>query len=558
MTGQDVPAEIEVKLEAASADALRHVAQLRVLERFRLKPRGVQQLHSTYFDTKDFALARAGIALRVRRNGRAWEATAKWSGRVAGSMHERPELTVALPGEPSTPFTVPEGPLRSHLTAVLLGRRLVPVLVSEVRRQLRDLLPANATAREPLAEVALDTVQLRAPDGTAATTQYYEVEIERRAGKRRDLTQFAQLSQQRFGLIPSRASKFARGLVELYGDAAPLGGLRDIQASDTVASAVRKIVGAQLARLRGADPGTRAGDAEALHETRVAVRRLRAAPRSFADGFSSARRKHLVEELRWLGRELGAVRDLDVQLANLAWHRARLARGAGQHLEPFRAHLETERSVRRTALIADLDSRRYFRLLRSLEDFGASAVPRRPRGDAAEPVAIVGRKAVKRTMRKLMDRGDAIGEVPEADELHALRIRAKRLRYLLEALKPISGTPGKKLIKQLIRLQDVLGRFNDAMVAATFVRAYLEGPAGNVEGAERHTLAALADRELRRAGAAQSDFARAWRRFTGKSTVRQFGALLKQLKTAGRVGATGGGVPAPYVTQLADRSASFE
>jgi hypothetical protein len=44
VTAKDVPAEIEVKLEAASADALRHVGQLRVLGRFRLRPRGVQHL----------------------------------------------------------------------------------------------------------------------------------------------------------------------------------------------------------------------------------------------------------------------------------------------------------------------------------------------------------------------------------------------------------------------------------------------------------------------------------------------------------------------------------
>src|SRR4030095_13743691 len=138
---------------------------VRVPARFRRRPRGVQHLHSVYLDTRDFALARAGIALRLRRAGRSWEATAKWSGRVAGALHERPELTVALPGEPTSPFTLPDGPLRTQLTAVLLGRRLSPILVSEVRRQLRDLLPASASASDSLAEVALDTVELRGPNG---------------------------------------------------------------------------------------------------------------------------------------------------------------------------------------------------------------------------------------------------------------------------------------------------------------------------------------------------------------------------------------------------------
>jgi CHAD domain-containing protein len=153
-----------------------------------------------------------------------------------------------------------------------------------------------------------------------------------------------------------------------------------------------------------------------------------------------------------------------------------------------------------------------------------------------------------------MDRGDAVGEVPEAEDLHALRIRAKRLRYLLEALKPITGAPGRKLTKQLVRLQDVLGRFNDAIVAATFVRAYRDGPGSNAHEEEHHTLTALADRELRRAGVAQSEFARAWRRFTGKATLRQRRMLLKQLKAAARVHAPhGAGAATAHVRQVAQR-----
>jgi CHAD domain-containing protein len=294
------------------------------------------------------------------------------------------------------------------------------------------------------------------------------------------------------------------------------------------------VVAVQLARIRAADPGTRVGrDAEAVHEQRVAVRRLRAALRTFAAGVPPRLQSMLRSELRWLGQELGAVRDFDVQLANLDWHVRHLDRAGQQRLEAFRRHLESERTVRRAALVAALDSRRYFRLLAALERFAASPVPRRAHGDAARPVAAVGRRAIKRAVRRLLEHGDAIGEVPKADDLHRLRIRAKRLRYLLESLRPITGSPGRKLIRQLVRLQDVLGRFNDAMVAAAFVRSYRDGPAATADDETRHALAALADVELRRAGAAQSEFARAWRRFTAKSTLRLRRSLLKQLKVAG-------------------------
>jgi triphosphatase len=533
MIDDRVPDEVEVKLEAASAEELRHISQLRVVGAYRLRPRRAVRLHSVYLDTRDLALARAGIALRVRRAGRSWEATAKWGGRVAGSLHQRPELTVALPAEPAMPFKLPDGPLRTQLTAVVLGRRLAPILITDIQRRLRDLLPARGPAGEALAEVALDTVELRAPDGRPAGAVYYEIEIERRNGRTRDLTAISHALQQRFGLIPSRAPKFMRGLAELYGSAVPPFGAAPLRAGDRVGAAARTVVAVQLARIRAADPGTRVGrDAEALHEQRVAVRRLRAALRTFAAGVSPRLRSTLRSELRWLGRELGAVRDFDVQLANLDWHLRHLDPAAHQRLEGFRRHLDSERTVRRATLVAALESPRYFRLLAALERFAASPVPRRLHGDAARPVAIVGRRAIKRALRRLLESGDAIDEVPKAPDLHGLRIRAKRLRYLLESLRPITGTAGRKLGRQLVRLQDVLGRFNDAMVAASFVRTYRDGPAASADDDTRQILTALADIELRRAGAAQSDFARAWRRFSAKSTLRLRRALLQQLKAA--------------------------
>jgi inorganic triphosphatase YgiF len=548
MTANEVPDEVEVKLEAASSEELGHVAQLRVLGAYRLRPRRAQHLQSRYFDTRNLALARAGIALRVRRAGNDWEATAKWSGRVAGSLHQRPELTVALPGEPSMPFTLPEGPLRTQLTAVVLGRRLAPILETDVHRRLRDLLPVRGAAGEPLAEVALDTVALRGPDGTPLGTPYYEVEIERRGGRKRDLTELSHALQQRFGLIPSPGSKFTRGLAELHGvGGVPVRGTETIAAGDSVASAARKIFAAQLRRVRAADPGTRAGrDAEALHEQRVALRRLRAAARTFAAGIPPRLREQFAGELRWLGQELGAVRDVDVQLVNLASYAEQLGTDKRRHLTALRRHLERERAARRATLVAALESRRYIRLLIALERFAGAPPPRRPRGDAALPVAKVGRRTVKRALRRLMKRGDAIAPMPEADDLHTLRIRAKRLRYVLEALRPIAGAPGRKLLRQLVRLQDVLGRFNDAMVAAASVRAYLDGPAAKASAEVRDALVALTDTELRRAGAAQSEFARAWERFTSNATRGQRRTLLKRLgRSAASARATGMAPAAP-------------
>lgn len=515
-----IPPEIEVKLSAADLDVLAALARLRTLGPYRLVPRPTLALDSIYLDTRDHALTRAGVALRLRNTGSGWEATAKWTGSVHGALHERPELTVELPAQPKLPFALPAGPLRLHLAALVLGRRLAPILRTDIERRRLDLQPAGGA--RVLAELALDAVQLRNAAGEPAGSPYCEVEIERRDGTTDDLTACHHLLQDQFGLVPAAASKFGRAYTVLYGDVpvqAPLRG------DDSVAIAARKIVAVLLARLRACDPGTRRGrDPESLHQLRVTVRRLRAALRTYGAALPARRRAALNDELRWLGQELGRVRDLDVQLANLLWHRQRLSPAARHRLDGFRRSMAIECAERRLALGALLDGRRYRTLLLQLERFALGPLPARVRGNAAEPVARVGRRAVKRVLRKILARGKAIGELPEAKDLHALRLRAKRLRYLLEALSPITGRPGRRVTGQLAKLQEVLGRFNDAMVAAAALRAEHTADDGGAP------LAALADDELRRAGAAQADFHRAWRRFSAKKTRRQCRKLLNALE----------------------------
>lgn len=526
MPAEPIPDEVEVKLEAASGELLTEIAGLRTLGDHRLRRRRVQALQTTYFDTPAMALSRAGVAVRVRRAGRRWEATAKWPGRVRGALHTRPELTVPLRGAPTAPFSPPDGPLAETLRPYLLGRPLQPVLVTHVERRIVDVLPAIGTG--VLAELALDTVQLCRPDGTPAAPAYWEVEIEQRGGSAADCVAVGRALRRRFHLVPSRATKFARGLSAVLPPDVAAAPPPPISVADTRASATRTIIAIQLGRLRAAQPAARRGDdPEAVHEMRVAVRRLRTALRLGAGALPARQIEALGRELAWLASALGEVRDRDVQLANAAWHRRRLAAPARGPIDGFRRALRRQRLAALATLRERLDSTRHTRLLLALER--AATAPRRPPTAAgAEPIAAAGRGAISRAIRKLRKLGDAVDELPQADELHTLRIRAKRLRYALEALQPITGRDGRRLTRQLVRLQDVLGRFNDSMVAAVTVRRYrdaLPAPAP----ATRAALSAIADGELRRAGAAQARFHRAWKRFREKGARRRLRRLLEAL-----------------------------
>ena len=528
-----IPVEIEAKLLVPTATDLRAIGRLTHLGPYPLRSRGAARLPSTYLDTPSLTLARHGVALRLRRQGRQWEATLKWAGQVEGDVHERPELTVALPSAPALPFTPLPGPLHMQLAALVAGRQLTPILVSEIHRRLFDVLPPDPTVPpKPIAELALDRVHLRAPSDVQPETTYCEVEVERRQGERRDIASLAQLLRDGFNLAPSSESKFGRGLTLLYGAGIIGSGDQRVLAYDTVRDGVRHIVARHLHRLRLHDPGTRTGeDPDALHDMRVATRRLRAAVRVFAGGIPARLQKGMSPELQWLGQLLGPVRDLDVQLAKLDSSTAAAPAGFRPALGCLREYMEGERLRRRAGMLVGLDTARYFRLLLRLERFADARARGRSRDAASQELIVVaGQRAIKRALRRLIKRGDKIHATPHPEDLHALRIRAKRLRYLLEFLHELTGKPGRRLVKRLTELQDLLGSYHDAVVLADLVRIYVEGAGAQLAPAQLVALGALVAGALRLAEQKRTDFEATWRRFARPRTAADCRALLQKLR----------------------------
>ena len=536
MTGHaPIPSEVEAKLRVPRERDLRAIAALTHVGTYPLRARDTALLHSLYVDTANLTLARHGVALRLRQHGSRWEATAKWAGRVEGSLHERPELTVELAAPPAIPFALPDGPLQTHLAALVAGRALAPILITDIHRRRFDVLaPEGTNGDESLAELSLDRVHLRAPQKPAADTAYCEVEIERLHGQTQEVAELAQRLQSQFKLTPSADSKFARGLKLVYGTEGLRGGESRVRAGDTVEQAARSVVGRHLRRLREHDPGTRIGeDPEALHDMRVATRRLRAAVRIFAPALPARVERELRDELRWLGQLLGGVRDLDVQLEHLDAFAAQSPVSGRAGLARFRDYLEAERLRRRGPMLEGLDSRRYFRLLVRLEDFAAGRVRLGKRNTVAQaPVAVIGRRAIKKAFRGLIKRGDKIGAAPTPEDLHVLRIRAKRLRYLFEFLIDAVGKEGGRFVKRLTRLQDLLGTYHDAVVADDHIRLYLERPGARLDAGQRRALMALVEGQRRLAEDTRRRFRRAWDRFSSARTVKHCRATLRHLKRA--------------------------
>jgi CHAD domain-containing protein len=230
------------------------------------------------------------------------------------------------------------------------------------------------------------------------------------------------------------------------------------------ATAFQKIASDCVGRVKAHYGGACAGDAEAVHQIRVAFTRLRAAVSFFAPMTADAEWRHLKKEIAWLNASLGAARDSDVMVAyaRRKRYRAWAQRRTGQGLDKRQA-----RDHRR--LTRCLDSRRFHGLIEAI----AGWIERGPwlrhwerigRGRPAKPLKAYCERELNRWRRRLIRKGRRL-EALDASRRHRLRIRTKRFRYMLEALTDIVPFRNRGEFRQMHKpakcLQGVLGDLRD-------------------------------------------------------------------------------------------------
>jgi CHAD domain-containing protein len=226
-------------------------------------------------------------------------------------------------------------------------------------------------------------------------------------------------------------------------------------------------------------------DPEAVHQMRVAIRRLRVALRVGADTAPELR-----AELGWLGGELGTVRDLDVLAHRLAASASALGSADADGVAELLTALHNARVATRATLRGVLDDERYRSLLRALAKLVRSAPTTvdAPVAEAAEPVSDP-HSLLDRPLRKLRRAVASAGANPADEVLHELRIKGKRLRYAAELALTMTERRAAKPLRRLISsakdLQEVLGDHHDTVTAEAWLRESgtgLSGPAVLVAG----------------------------------------------------------------------------
>ncbi|MGI9595442.1 MAG: CHAD domain-containing protein [Acidimicrobiales bacterium] len=428
----------------------------------RVGPAGERSIRDVYYDTTGFRLARWGCALRFRA-GVGW--VVKIPVPDSGRVLSRQEITYdAAPGRP------PPRAL-ALVRSLTRGEAVEEVACFTTTRFARTW---ETPAGEVVVELADDRVQVELPDGGCQSWRELEVELAPRA-KRSMLTGIV----YRLESAGARPGSPGPKLVHAVGEAAaapPDVTEPTLPDEPTARQVIQAAFARSVTHLLLHVPVARIGeDIEGVHQARVATRRLRSDLGTFRSLLDPDWARSLESELEWLADDLGKVRDADVLLRLLR-------RTAGNHPElggvgagRVVKALEKQRHGDNRALMYHLNRKRTDRLLDRL--VAAAADPMTSKKADAPAVGKL-RAPVRKRWRHLQRAVDALGPEPPIEELHRIRILAKRTRYAAEAVVPAFGPRAKAFAKSIAGIQDVLGELNDAAVAESWLAALSKGADG--------------------------------------------------------------------------------
>jgi len=458
--------------------------------------------------------------------------------------------------------------VRSIVQEMAGDEPLTEVVVVNQRRAVSILLDGDRA----VAELSLDEIEI---PGAGDPVKAYELEVEMLPdGTLSDLGTLSKLFTEEYHLAPQPLSKFERALslvlpnhephmsepvetivngrpamddggqqtgrttqilhpsqaqdLPSIASGEPEGGKQppNVQATDTMAVAAKKVLRAQFEAMRRNEEGTREGeDLEALHDMRVATRRMRAALKIAGPYLEGKEARRVTDGVRSVTQALGAVRDLDVLIERARDFQAHLPEEQQQDLDGLLSDWAGRRDGARKDMLRLLDSDDYRRFEKRMEAFLEAEEEDRAgeQGDEVLPVEVrhVLASAVW-TRYEAVRAYETVMETPRLPQLHMLRITSKYLRYTLEFFREVLPAQSSSLIRDIVSVQDQLGALHDADVAAGLIRDYIakQSKKGKkksnqeVQQPPAGLTAYLSYLEGQVEGI-KSDFAPIWRRITG-------------------------------------------
>ena len=232
-------------------------------------------------------------------------------------------------------------------------------------------------------------------------------------------------------------------------------------------AAFRVIAGSCIRQIIANEPGMCAGHAEALHQLRVGLRRLRAATKAFAEVTADPQQGKIKAELKWVMKQIGPARDLDVFGTDVLEPLRQIDTDDPHLAEAQRSYNEMRRQAHESAR-SSIRSDRFRKILLDLAEWievgpwttdpALKKVRERKITEHATELLTRWRKRFRKRGRKISDLSP--------QQRHSLRMRAKDLRYVIEFFASLfpgqeNGKQREAALAALEKLQDTLGALND-------------------------------------------------------------------------------------------------
>ena len=473
---------------------------------FSAGPPVTRKLSTVYFDTPDFDFAKAGLSLRVRKNGRQFVQTVK-DASTGALASERDEHECKIDSAAPDLESVPDTETRLQLQTIADGSTVEPIVETQIRRTIRTL----KTASGEHIELALDSGEIRTLANGRSAIPVSEIELELKHGSPIALYQAARKLCHAAPLMITTESKVERGLraIEDRDVGTHKAGRMELDPECAAEEAFRATLNhclRHIARNTGAIADAR--DPEGVHQMRVALRRLRAALSAFGDGFRVPALDELRERAKILADVFGETRELDVFALELLAPIEQLTNKPG--LPQLRLALD---EIRRECWDRAADLVRSDEFTGFVLDFAMAIESRVWREGATSdkfeeflrPARGLAAESLEKSLKKAIRRAKRLADL-DTDQRHRLRIELKRLRYTAEFFAPLFASKAvTPFLERLSKLQDLFGTMNDAATAEHILRRINEH-AGARGGPERAEAAAFVD------GWHQSQVAPTWKK----------------------------------------------
>lgn len=494
--------ELKILLDEAQSKRLR---QLPALAGMTEEGPRTQKLVSIYYDTPDFALREAGIALRLRRKGRSWVQTVKKAlTPISGGLAQPLEDEIPVRGQNFALERIKDDDLREEVIG-LTRAGIFPVAETRFSRTSR-LIRTTGGAR---VELAIDRGEVSAG---GASAPFLEAEFELLDGHPGDLFDLAADVFTKGPVRFSNHSKSARAAM-LARDGYAIEPLVRQKSSPpllgrnmTAEQAGRVVLGECLGQVLANIPVTvLTDDPGGPHQTRVGLRRLRSALNAFRPALGRASLDPISEMARKIAGQVGRIRDLDVLADDM------VAPMAARHPEEkgfatLMAAIRERQGPVRADVRAFLTGQDVTRFGFETAGFLAGRGWLDPRDHdqtlrLARPVRKLARKQLDKRWWALCAYGDRIADLT-IEQRHEMRKEIKKIRYVGEVFQSLFATERVRTFRAGLRaMQDAFGALNDVAMA----EAYLLAPES--PGADDPLAQRAAGRLL---GAAQAESDRLW------------------------------------------------